>query len=132
METNPWLNADGVRIALLRRRLTTQQYSVVVQLNKKSCRQSSGNPPLHEQVANPVEQWNRISACKPLLKRFELGGTSAASQGIDQGVFLRLLDQHLGRVQAVIRICPCHGITEALLSLLVRQRSPNFDFSTIS
>ena len=70
--------------------------SSVVQLTQKPCCQSSGNPPLHKQIADPVEQWHGIGGLQALFECFQLTRISAPSQGIDQGVFLRSLDQHLG------------------------------------
>jgi len=70
--------------------------SAVMQLTQQPCGQPSGNTPLHEQITDPVEQWDGVCPGQALFKRSQLARISAASQGINQGVFLGAFKQHLG------------------------------------
>ena len=77
------------------RRSALRVYSPVVQLTQKPRRKPPGYTSLYEEIADPVEEWDRVRACETLLQCPQFSHAPAASQGIDQGVFLGVRDQHL-------------------------------------
>jgi len=46
--------------------------SAVVQLAQQSGGESSRNPALHQEVTDPVEEWDRVSGAETLLDAFQL------------------------------------------------------------
>ena len=70
--------------------------SAVVQLAQQPCSESSRNPALHQEVTDPVEEWDRVGGGETLLDGLQLLHGSATPQGIDEGVFFGALSQQLG------------------------------------
>ena len=73
--------------------------SAVVQLAQQPCSESSRNPALHQEVTDPVEEWDRVGGGETLLDGLQLLHGSATPQGIDEGVFFGALSQQLGGFQ---------------------------------
>lgn len=114
-----WGNKEGASPSFFMR-------SAVVQLAQQACGQSSRNPALHQEVADPIKQWDRIRGGETLFDGLQLLQGSATPQGIDQGVFLGALSQQLGGLQVEKQTDPfvmaplrplCHALCRCIAEL---------------